>query len=43
MSNKGLFNDTTSFIKPAGVSTGIEGDRTEICVRPELYREVILF
>jgi hypothetical protein len=40
MSNKGLFRDTTTFIRPAGVTTAIEGDRTKLCVRPDLYREV---
>jgi hypothetical protein len=40
MSNRGLFRDTTTFIRPAGVTTAIEGDRTDICVQPDLYREV---
>ena len=42
MSNRGLFYDTTTFIRPAGVTTAIEGDRTEVCVKPDLYREVYI-
>ena len=40
MSNRGLFNDTTPIIRPAGITTAIQGDRTEVCIRPNLYNEV---
>ncbi len=42
MSNKGLFNDTTQFIRSAGITTAIEGDRIDVCIRPKLYHEVII-
>ena len=41
MSNKGLYNDNTPFIRSAGITTAIEGDRTDVCIRPQLYHEVI--
>lgn len=43
MSNKGKFLDNTPFLKTAGITTAIEGDNTDQCIRQEVYYKVNIF
>lgn len=43
MSNKGKFINNTPFLREAGITTAIEGNNTDQCIRQDLYFKVICF
>lgn len=42
MSNKGKFVNSTPFLKEAGVTTAIEGNSTEKCLRQDILLNVYM-
>ena len=43
MSNRGKFVDHIPFIKTVGVTTAVEGDNTDQCIRQDVFYKVNIY